>query len=270
MGGRACDCGPEPSLRTSPCSTSSAFGSLRFPPGASDGAPTHAPPAPGYRFRGMGRCWTAAACERFAGPARIGCAGSRSWHTRRGASGLGSLRAGEGARARGGACREERRVALPHSVDEGCERDHMWACCRLVTQVPQSRGSPFAGSHCGASRELSKAFRQHGRPAARPPEGGPAPSGGSKRARRARRGGRPAARPPEGGAAPSGGLQAREACAAWGPPRRPAARRRGSPLGGAASARGVRGVGAAPPPGRPKAGQPPRGAASAKRAAWGP
>jgi hypothetical protein len=34
-GGRGYDCGPERSLRTAPGSTSYAFGSLRFPPGAS-------------------------------------------------------------------------------------------------------------------------------------------------------------------------------------------------------------------------------------------
>ena len=45
-GARGHDCGPEPSLRTAPLSSSSAFGSLQIPSGASTAL---APPVPATR-----------------------------------------------------------------------------------------------------------------------------------------------------------------------------------------------------------------------------
>ncbi len=45
-GARGYDCGPERSLRTSPLSTSYAFGFLRFPSGASTRPAPRRPPTP--------------------------------------------------------------------------------------------------------------------------------------------------------------------------------------------------------------------------------
>ena len=58
LGVGAHDCGPERSLRTAPLSSSSAFGSLRIPSGASR-LPTPRAACPrGYVRLGLSRCWT--------------------------------------------------------------------------------------------------------------------------------------------------------------------------------------------------------------------
>jgi len=71
LGARGYDCGPEPSLRTAPASTSSAFGSLRFPSGAST-RPAH----PGRRHAGLR--WLALG-GRWGGWGSLGSCGRSGW-----------------------------------------------------------------------------------------------------------------------------------------------------------------------------------------------
>jgi len=171
---RANDCGPEPSLRTSPSSSSSrpsAFPSDSL--GRIDGARhvcTTRAGLPVSRIeallgRGLG--------ERFASPAQTGRAGGRLWAYT--------------------SCY----VVTMHAARLRGVATLAWGY-RLARQLCLTRRAGLTDS---------AQPQRHAKIAARPPESRAAPSGGSKHAKRVRRGGPHsiAARPPEGRAAPSGG-----------------------------------------------------------------
>ena len=106
-GGRGYDCGPEPSLRTAPASTSYAFGSLRFPLGASTRPALPRLPRHTLALRLNRRCWGGLFAWRFCRRGRGGgsCGARRQAAARAAFCGLrGVLRRDDGAVAYAGIC----------------------------------------------------------------------------------------------------------------------------------------------------------------------
>ncbi|CUJ08547.1 Uncharacterised protein [Achromobacter xylosoxidans] len=169
-GWRGYDCGPERSLRTSPVSTSYAFGSLRFPSGASTRPAIPRLPRPPLMMRLSGgrgaSCLLGVFCQRSGGGeglARSPKAAARAAFFGVGVFGVGgmTLRAGDGAALR---LRCDGLACLPrlHGVDapallasDGLWRRGMRAAAeppRLRSGQPgrpvsrQGLNSPVAGS----------------------------------------------------------------------------------------------------------------------------